>query len=113
MKQKIILFVGILFLGLSTYAQYNHFMYFTDRDVMATRYFNLEDPATITDFSFTNLDKPYGIVVDSANNHVFVSDATAGKIIRYNLEGTTEEVILDVLTEPLVDYPYGLAQPQG
>lgn len=113
MKQKLLLLIGILCLGFSSYAQYNHFMYFTDRDVMATRYFNIQDPMSITNFDFTNLDKPYGIVVDSVNNHVFVSDATSGKIIRYNLEGTTEEVILDVLIEPLVDYPYGLALYDG
>jgi hypothetical protein len=92
-----------------TYGQYDHYLYFTDRDAMTTRYLNVEDPSTIVDFPFTNLDKPYGIVADTINNHLFVSDATAGKIYRYNFEGTHALTILDVSISPVVDYPYGLA----
>jgi hypothetical protein len=113
MKRKILLTVVFSILLGITYGQYDHYLYFTDRDAMTTRYLNVEDPSTIVDFPFTNLDKPYGIVADTVNNYLFVSDATAGKIYRYNFEGTHALTILDVGVDPLVGYPYGLAMVDG
>jgi len=113
MKRTALLIIALLSMGTTLLAQYEHYIYFTDRDALTTRFFKADNPSVITDFSFNNLDKPYGIVVDSASKSVFVSDATAGKIYRYNMDGTTVETVLDVLIEPLVDYPYGLAIYDG
>jgi len=108
--KKIFLFLASMTILVHTgLAQYADYMYFTDRDQMTTRYFKVSEPGNIMDFSFGELDKPYGIVVDSTNNYVFVSDATTGKIHRYNMDGTSMDVILDIETDTIVGYPFGLA----
>jgi len=109
MKKIFLFLASMTILVHAGLAQYVDYMYFTDRNQMTTRYFNVAEPGSIMDFSSGDLEKPYGIVVDSTNNYVFVSDATTGKIHRYNMDGTSMEVILDVETDTVVGYPFGLA----
>jgi hypothetical protein len=109
MKIKILLSLVVSILLSATHGQYDHYLYFTDQDAMTTRYLDVEDPSTIIDFPFNNLIKPYGMLADTVHNYLFVSDAIAGKIYRYNFEGTHALTILDVLIDPVVGRPYGLA----
>jgi len=84
-------------------------LYFTDRTTKSVRYITLDGKApVIQDFGHTGLDKPYGIVIDTINDHVFVSDYTTSVIYRYNLDGLGLMTILNSTTYPQLSAPMGL-----
>jgi len=83
-------------------------LYFTDRTTHSVRYAVLDDNAPIVqDFGHTGLDKPYGMVIDTSNARVIVSDYREGVIYSYDLEGFDLQVVIDINDPNLID-PFGL-----
>lgn len=84
-------------------------LYFTDRTTKSVRYITLDGKApVIQDFGHTGLDKPYGIVIDTINDQVFVSDYTTSMIYRYSLDGMGLTTILNSTTFAQLNAPMGL-----
>lgn len=83
-------------------------LYFTDRTTHSVRYIVLDDnEPIIQDFGHTALDKPYGMVVDTANARVFVSDYRAGAIYSYDMKGFDLQLVID-FNDPNLNDPFGL-----
>jgi hypothetical protein len=83
-------------------------LYFTDRTTHSVRYAVLNDEAPVVqDFGHTGLDKPYGMVIDTANARVIVSDYRAGVIYSYDLQGFDLQVVIDY-NDPNLNDPFGL-----
>lgn len=83
-------------------------LYFTDRTTHSVRYVILDDNAPVVqDFGHTGLDKPYGMVIDTANARVIVSDYREGVIYSYDLEGFDLQIVIDI-NNPVLTDPFGL-----
>jgi len=83
-------------------------LYFTDRTTHSVRYIVLDDnEPVIQDFGHTALDKPYGMVIDTANARVFVSDYRAGAIYSYDMDGFDLQLVID-FNNPNLGDPFGL-----
>jgi len=84
-------------------------LFFTDRTTKSVRHFLLDGNAPlIQDFGHTGLDKPYGIVIDTINDHVFVSDYGADVIYRYNIDGMGLTTVVSKATFGDIAGPIGL-----
>ncbi len=83
-------------------------LYFTDRTTHSVRYVLLDgNEPVIKDFGHTALDKPYGMVIDTSNARVIVSDYRAGVIYSYDLEGFDLQIVIDY-NNPVLTDPFGL-----
>lgn len=84
-------------------------LYFTERANSTVKYTVLDDqPPVVQQFSHTGLVKPYGAVIDTVNDKVYVSDYSQGLIFRYNLDGSGLETIIDGSVDPNAEAPLGL-----
>jgi len=88
-------------------------LYFTTRspDGGGVHMVILNDEAPIVqDFETVELDRPYGIAVDTATRKVFVSDYASGFIYSFNPDGTNPVRILDVNVagQEIVEQPEAL-----
>ena len=61
-------------------------------------------------FNATQLERPYGIAVDTATKKVFVADYYNERIVRYDADGKNETVILDAAVpgQEIVGSPQGI-----
>jgi len=83
-------------------------LYFTDRTTHSVRYIVLDDnPPVIQDFGHTGLDKPYGMVIDTARARIYVSDYRVGSIFSYDMEGFDLQLVIDY-NNPVLWDPFGL-----
>lgn len=64
----------------------------------------------IQDFEQTDMQRPYGIAVDTAGLKVFISDYSLGIIYRFDIDGKNPVKILDISIpgQEIVDYPEAL-----
>lgn len=88
-------------------------LYFTQRNPSggSGNYVILSDTSkTIHDFDFAEMNRPYGVVADTASRHVFISDYNLGAIIRFDADGKNPVKILDVTVpgQEVVGDPEGL-----
>jgi len=69
-----------------------------------------EDAPLVQDFEATDMQRPYGITVDTAHSKVYVSDYLLGIIYRFDADGTNPEKILDLSVpgQEIVDSPEAL-----
>jgi PKD repeat protein len=74
-------------------------LYFTQRNPTggSGNYVILSDTTkTIYDFDFAEMNRPYGVVADTASRHVFISDFNVGAIFRFDADGKNPLKILDI-----------------
>jgi PKD repeat protein len=69
-----------------------------------------DDAPQVQDFAATDMERPYGIAIDTSGHKVFVSDYSLGIIYRFNSDGTDPVKILDasVAGQEIVDSPEAL-----
>ncbi len=92
-------------------------LYFAERANNGTgkvHYIKLDgETPVVQDFSWGGLEKPYGIAIDYENEKLFVGDYSTGIIIKCDLDGENNEIILNVNDNPEIDYPVGMIYTEG
>ena len=83
--------------------------YFTDRAASRVKYFELNDQAPILqEFGHTGLDRPYGMVIDTLHDRVYVSDFRGNLIYSYDMDGFDLRTVIDVTSFPALNGPVGM-----
>jgi len=68
-----------------------------------------DDVPLVQDFEKTDMERPYGIAVDTTNNKVYITDYSMGAIYRFDSDGKNAEKILDANVPGQED----VGDPQG
>lgn len=83
--------------------------YFTDRSANQVKYFTVgEEPPLVQAFGHTGLVKAYGMVIDTLNERVYVSDFSSDIIYSYDMDGFDLQTVVDANTDPYIAGPVGM-----